>query len=409
MIRFIHCADLHLGRSFKTALDMNEKFTEEAVESAYTSFKAIVQEAIKRKTDFIIVSGDIYDQKDRAIRAQWFFKKQAELLKANNIPLFVIHGNHDPVFGNKEMVEMPDNVHIFSTEVSHTVCHTAGGEKAVIYGFSYPQAAYTENPLPFYNKIDDEDAYHIGMLHGQEQGQEGHDPYAPFTLKELVEKSFNYWALGHVHKQQILKKDPAVVYPGNIQGAHRKEEGPKGAMYVELSKQKTHLEFIDTAPVRWENIRVPIDGLRNIDHLTEAINNQIDRLPDHKKYVLVLHITGVGDLHDQLSDKKSREEVVAFLNEEYSSEKTWVDRVKVRSSPPLKKDQWKTQDNLLGDVVRTGDSLKYDGEWTNILSPLTDHRKIRPFIDEITGELEEEIIEKAETLILSALLEEREY
>ncbi len=33
----------------------------------------------------------------------------------------------------------------------------------------------------------------------------------------------DYWALGHIHKSQILSEEPLVAYAGNPQGLHRKE------------------------------------------------------------------------------------------------------------------------------------------------------------------------------------------
>ena len=70
-----------------------------------------------------------------------------------------------------------------------------------------------------------------------------HNRYAPFQIRELKEKQFDYWALGHIHKREILLEEPYIVYPGNIQGRHRKEIGEKGAYLIELTKQGTQCSF----------------------------------------------------------------------------------------------------------------------------------------------------------------------
>ena len=86
---------------------------------------------------------------------------------------------------------------------------------------------------------EDQDAFHIGMLHGSLAGDETHAVYAPFTKSELLAKQYDYWALGHIHLRQQLHEEPPIVYPGNIQGRHRNERGEKGFYEVSLTKNGT--------------------------------------------------------------------------------------------------------------------------------------------------------------------------
>ena len=45
----------------------------------------------------------------------------------------------------------------------------------------------------------------------------------------------DYWALGHIHKQEVLAENPWVVYAGSPQGINPKETGPHGCFVVEIS------------------------------------------------------------------------------------------------------------------------------------------------------------------------------
>ncbi|WP_158282127.1 metallophosphoesterase family protein [Salipaludibacillus keqinensis] len=406
MIRFIHCADLHLGRTFQTSADMSEAFIHQAVQSSYRSFEAIIQEAISRNVDFVVISGDVYDQKKRSVRAQWFVKKQAEKLLNHHIPLFIIHGNHDPEVGGHDLIDMPENVHIFPTEVTHKELKTLQGEKVILYGFSYPQSAYTENPVPAYHKVKDELAFHIALLHGQEKGQVGHDPYAPFTLSSLEEKEFDYWALGHIHKRQLLKENPPIVYPGNIQGCHRKETGGKGAYFVELTHSEVRLQFIETAPVRWEQVSISISELHTIDELLDEYHEQIEMMSPSYNWIVMLTIKGQGILHEKLADKKVLDELFHLMEEDIGGEHLWIDRMEIHTQPELDRDAWRIQDHLLGDVVRLRDELEADGMLKEVVSPLFEHRKIRKYINEMDEEEWKQVIESAEGMILTSLLDE---
>jgi len=386
---------------------MNDRFIQQAVHATYQSFEILVQEAISREVDFVLISGDVYDQKQRSVRGQWFLKKQAEKLNKHHISIYIIHGNHDPIMNERRMIDMPNNTYIFSTEVSHKIHKTSEGEKVFIYGFSYPQSAYIENPVKYYNKIKiDEHAYHIGLLHGQEKGQEGHDPYAPFTVQSLEEKEFDYWALGHVHQRQVLKKQPAIVYPGNIQGCHRKEVGAKGAYYVELTHSSSRLEFIETSSIRWDHFQLSISGLKTIDELIDKFIDIIEKIEN--KTMMMLTIEGNGLLHEKLTHKKTSDEIITLMYEELTDEYVWLDRVKIETQPELQRIIWKEQDHLLGDVVRLREDMTRREEelLQDILSPLFSHRKIRSYLEELTVDEEEEIIEKAERMILTSLLDE---
>ena len=88
-------------------------------------------------------------------------------------------------------------------------------------------------------------------------GAPGHAPYAPCDVPDLRAKGYDYWALGHVHAQQIVSTEPHVVYPGNLQGRNIRETGPKGAMLVEVSdRQVASVTPVELDVLRWRRIEV---------------------------------------------------------------------------------------------------------------------------------------------------------
>ncbi|MDU1728568.1 MAG: DNA repair exonuclease, partial [Staphylococcus epidermidis] len=57
MVKFIHCADLHLDSPFKSKSYLSPNIFEDVQKSAYESFKNIVDLALKQEVDFIIIAG----------------------------------------------------------------------------------------------------------------------------------------------------------------------------------------------------------------------------------------------------------------------------------------------------------------------------------------------------------------
>src|SRR5699024_8631256 len=135
-------------------------------------------------------------------------------LQKNNIDVFLSYGNHDYIEGNTYPITYPTNVHIFSNEEVTAIPFVKNGEPlANIYGFSYVKRDVRENKAEQFTIKNETIPFHIGMLHGTLHGNQEHDPYAPFTLEDLQGESFDYWALGHIHKSEIIQENPPAVYP----------------------------------------------------------------------------------------------------------------------------------------------------------------------------------------------------
>ncbi|MDG5786393.1 DNA repair exonuclease [Evansella sp. AB-P1] len=409
MLRFIHCADIHLGRSIRTHYDMPQQLTEKIKRATYDSFEELVCKAIEKNVDFVLISGDIYDREQRYLRGQWFLKKQAERLNEQKIPLYIIHGNHDPLIDSKDKTTMPDNVHIFKKDVKPIYIENKDHDRIYIYGFSYPSKAFFDNPAPLYQHVGDRDAYHIALLHGQEKTQFGHEPYAPFTVKELVEKDFDYWALGHIHKRQLLHHNPPIIYSGNIQGGNRKETGEKGAYYVELTKSNASLSFFNTASVLWETISISIDNLNTINQLADRIEEEVYKRIDNRVYLFTIHIIGNGVLHDQLIEDNEQQNLLALMrNDIFTTPSVWIDHINVLTSPSIDRERLREQEHLLGDIVRIVDSLKDEKDISSVVNPVFSHPIMKKYITDLEEEEILEIIDQAEKKLLSPLISEVE-
>ncbi|EAC7320659.1 exonuclease SbcCD subunit D [Listeria monocytogenes] len=251
-IQFLHMADLHLDSPFIGLSTLPQPLFSAIQESTFQSLERITTVAIKEAVDFVLIAGDIYDSEDQSVRAQARFAKEMKRLEAANIPVFMIHGNHDFIEKHKEKLALPSNVHGFSEQVEVMSHKTATGVSVNIYGFSYNERHIRSSRVGEY-KIQGDADFHIALLHGSEvSSSEEHDVYAPFRVQEISKKGFDYWALGHIHKRQLLAESPSIYYPGNIQGRNRKESGEKGASIITLSEASTTIDFIGTSPIIWE-------------------------------------------------------------------------------------------------------------------------------------------------------------
>ncbi|MBW4483429.1 MAG: exonuclease subunit SbcD [Tildeniella torsiva UHER 1998/13D] len=80
----------------------------------------------------------------------------------------------------------------------------------------------------------------------------------------LARPCFDYVALGHVHRYQVLCEQPLMIYPGSIERVDFSEEAEaKGYLLVQVSKENTQAEFCPL-PVRpFKTIQVDLTGAEN--------------------------------------------------------------------------------------------------------------------------------------------------
>lgn len=260
MIKFIHCADLHLDSPFKSKIHLAPSIFEDVQNSAYESFKKIVDTALKEEVDFVLIVGDLFDSENRTLRAEVFLKEQFKRLEKEQIFVYISHGNHDPLT-EKITNDWPDNVSVFSNRVETYQAITKDGETIFVHGFSYQHDTSYENKIDEYPSSQGKKGIHIGMLHGTYSKSSTKNRYTEFILEDLNQKLYHYWALGHIHERQELSDMPPIYYPGNIQGRHFGEQGPKGCLLVEGDHLRLNATFIPTQQIRFEEAAINTDKL----------------------------------------------------------------------------------------------------------------------------------------------------
>ncbi len=408
-IRFIHGADLHLDSPFQGLKHLPEQLYSRISESTFSALQKLVCHAINYEVDFVILAGDLFDGENRSLKAQSRLKKALEQLNEHRIACYIIHGNHDHLKGNWVELSWPENVFFFKDSVD---CYEFKKDELSvhIYGYSYPEKSVKENISLKYEKTGNAH-FHIGILHGTAEGQVEHDLYAPFSVKQLIEKDFDYWALGHIHKRQILHNDPYVCYSGNIQGRHKKEQGEKGVLLVELDDTKrSTINFLPTAEIYWEEATVSIDGLNEVDELKNRCEALLDELKkcDYGLFV-ILRFTGSGPLHHYLVDEVDELVDVLNIGQEEKVNFTFIVDKSIETLGEWDRDELKKEQHLLSDIVTVVDRLnEEDSPLNDMLSEAYANAKLRSYLNAFNDDEQKQLLKEAEDYVLATLLKERD-
>jgi DNA repair exonuclease SbcCD nuclease subunit len=136
------------------------------------AFGRVVNHTIESKADFLVIAGDVYDSKDRNLRALVAFRNEMERLAERNIPVFIVHGNHDPLNGWGSGFQLPPNVVTFGGRADTEPFIRRGREVAQVTGVSYARERVTDN-LAASLKPADAASYAIAVLHANVGHQSG--------------------------------------------------------------------------------------------------------------------------------------------------------------------------------------------------------------------------------------------
>ncbi|WP_006913058.1 metallophosphoesterase family protein [Salinisphaera shabanensis] len=360
--RFIHTADIHLDSPMRGLSDDVPGVAERLRLATREALTALIDTAIERKVDLVVIAGDLYDGDWRDYQTGVFFVRQMHRLAAAAIPVYLIHGNHDAQNQMTRSLSLPDNVHVFSHEAAET--KIIDGLDVALHGTSYAERAVTDNLVPGY-PAPIAGAFNIGVLHTGLGGRGGHANYAPCSLDELTAKGYDYWALGHVHGAEVLAEHPHVVFSGNLQGRSIRETGAKSAYEVVVEDGRVaELRPIYCDVARWAESGVDVSAADDFNDVIAAMRLAIETgadAVDGRLLAIRLRLTGTTALHDSLAAAPERllAEARAAASG-LSSTPVYVEKVKQATEPELDATTRRERQDALGEMQRLLDEATND-------------------------------------------------
>ncbi len=407
MFKFLHIADVHLDTSFYSK---KEEVRQKLREGIRNSFQNAINLCIDEKVDALLIAGDLFDNDKLSFKTEQFLLREFNRLKEHNIMVFYANGNHDPGYkGNRiNFIKWPDNVHVFKDDIINTIDlkNMKGETIAKITSCGHKSKNEGRNLIKDF-PIKEDNVPHIGLVHTMIIGareSSNHEKYLPSSKEELEKKNYDYWALGHIHKRQIVSQDANIYYPGNIQGRSPRETGEKGGLLVSLDEREyINIEFRPLAQIQWHNIIVnKLEDIKNYRDLkiflSEIINKYIEKNNlTPSKTILRIELEGRCLLKNDLEIEENREQIL----EELLLDLTLMD---LELKTDLLKNTIETKDFKEGDHVLSYllNYIDADGDKNELINKLidipfaneeirNDREKLR-YIEELMEELGEEAV-----------------
>ncbi len=363
------------------------------------AFERLVGYAVEERVAFLVIAGDLYDGDWRDYKTGLFFVSQMGRLRAAGVPVYLLYGNHDAASRITRRLSLPDNVNVFGS--ARPESFEVERLDAVLHGQSFRQRDVADNlaagypaPVP--------GAFNIGVLHTGLGGLGDHQNYAPCTLDDLVNKGYDYWALGHVHQARVLNERPHVVFSGNLQGRHVREAGPKGACLVSVEDgEVTDVTTLPCDVVRWAVVTVDLAQIGSVaeaeDRIRDAIESAVAVRADGRLLVCRILLQGRTEVHEQLlaaDDRLLAETRSTALG--LGDDVAWIEKIVVATEPEVDPEALAEREDAVGELLRM---LPEAGGDPRLLQPLQDD------VGELIRRLPHALRSEAEDAVLKAAVD----
>ncbi|MGG6267867.1 exonuclease subunit SbcD [Leptolyngbya sp. AN03gr2] len=278
MVKILHLSDIHLGSGFVHGKINPETGLNTRLEDFVATLGKCLDRALSEPVDLVLFGGDAFPDATPPPYIQQAFASQFRRLADAGIPSVLLVGNHD----QHSQGAGGASLCIYRTlGVPHVVVgdrldthriQTRNGDIQVITLPWLTRSTLLTRPETEGLSMSEVGHLLLDRLRAAMEGEiRKLDPAIPtvllahlmvdaanygaerflavgkgFTipLDFLTRDAFDYVALGHVHRHQILSENPLVVYPGSIERVDfSEEEEEKGYVLVEVDRGSTELEF----------------------------------------------------------------------------------------------------------------------------------------------------------------------
>ncbi len=277
-MRFFHAADIHLG----AVPDKGRPWSISREQEIFETFRRLIDRANEEQVDFLFLSGDVFHKPPTLNEIRELDYQLGRLSVTKTV---MIAGNHDYISDDsplKQYVFQSDTYLLDSPELEYIYFEE---ERTAVYGFSYWQQEIT---TACYDNIapSDVDGYHILLAHG------GDGKHVPIDFDELKWSGFDYIALGHIHKPEIIFED-LMAYAGSLEPLDQTETGAHGYIAGEISEEVQKISFVPFARRSYLECEIYLHDQMSESEIYDLIRTELIRRGAEDFYHLILN----GNIH----------------------------------------------------------------------------------------------------------------
>jgi exonuclease SbcD len=344
-LKIIHFADLHLGVETYGRLDPATGLSSRLLDFL-VALDHLVDYAIENQVDLVLFCGDAYKNREPTPTQQREFARRINRLAQKGIPVFLLTGNHDlhNAFGRATATEIFDTLAIQKVYVSSRPdIYRIPTRSGILQIVSLPWLRrsallsreetknlklkqinerleqvltdiITANAQKLDPKLPAILAAHVWVVGAKVGSESSMTIGQEHTLLpgSIAQPAFDYIALGHIHRHQVVHENPPVVYAGSLERLNFSEEADEKGFYVvdiepdgETGERRVSFKFHRLSGRRFLTIDANIEPGETdpTPVVIRAITEQAGNIGDS---IVRLNISLPAELESELRDSDIR-------------------------------------------------------------------------------------------------------
>lgn len=346
-LKLLHTSDLHLGAKLGNFAGNADRQRRQLARA----FEKIVQVAVNKNVDLVLVAGDIFDSLSPDKEYLTTVRQGLDKLIAKQIYCAVIPGNHDYLADNS-----PYKKSEFQLESEYFKLFTdpeidswlLADLDLVVYGAAITKQKSKRSQLDGFRR-DDSAKHAVLLLHGSIDLQQTPDNY-PLLQKDLKQADVDYIALGDWHSYLEVIPDKAY-YCGSPEFLSYSQSGAGSVNLVEIEGKQTKVTRENISELNVVDLNLAIEDYQDGSALERAIL-------EHKGKGVIAQITFTGIRRLELTwslaklqEKLAEEFFVLQCKDETRLE---IDETTLKAYP---------ETTIIGKYIREVESLREANEY----------------------------------------------
>ena len=303
MIKLLHISDVHLDMPIKSS---DSKTRKALYAETLASFERAFNYAIDNGYDFVVIAGDLFDSSNISYKSYSKLLGILDKAKHYGVRTIAVSGNHDYLY-EPSLIQKFDLFSQSSTPITK-IFTTETGEKTVFSIVGHSGRAETRN-LILDMEIKNTNDIWIGVAHAQIAGSINElekGVYLPTSVSDIISRDYDYFALGHIHKQSMINSRAA--YSGSLSPLDRSETGVKGGLSVKIDAGDTKVEFVEFSNIEFIDFEFILENVtgEKFQQLSFIENLIFEKIIDSTKESMIANISielrSEFDLSEELED-----------------------------------------------------------------------------------------------------------